>query len=440
MLPNTIQPKILLIEDSERFAAMLAEQLAQYGFRTLWRPVADTLEQDLQAHPDVAAVICDVLLEEGAALPQIRALQQIGVPCPPLVFISANLAFATRLEAARADAVAFFPKPLDIGALVDCLEDLARPPVPQPYDVVVVDDARAIAEYHASLLNEAGMRARVVTDPIRVYDAILEQEPDLLVLDLHMPVCSGVELAAVIRQDPRFVGLPIVFLSGDQDLDRRIGAMRFGADDFLVKPIDPRFFVSSVAVRAARYREMRSRISQDSLTGLLNHTSIKRQLDIEISRAQRAGRPVSFALIDLDHFKRVNDSFGHPVGDDVIRSLCRLLTQRLRKSDHAGRYGGEEFAVILPDTDLQQAGHRLDEIRLAFRQIVQHPIGKGFHCTFSCGIASFPDAAPERLISFADKALYEAKRLSRDRVTLIGGNAPTKRSSEANPAPPPPHP
>ncbi|MDO9600517.1 MAG: diguanylate cyclase [Azoarcus sp.] len=435
MLKNAIQPTILFIEDSESFATMLTEQLTQYGFRTLWRPTADTLDQDLRSNPDILAIICDVFLEHGSAAPQVRALRKIGTPCPPIVFISGNLSFTTRLEAARAHATAFFPKPLDIGALVDCLEALTRPSAPEPYDIVVVDDARAIAEYHASLLNEAGMRARVLTDPVRVYDAILEQEPDLLVLDLHMPVCSGVELAAVIRQDPRFVGLPIVFLSGDQDLDRRIGAMRFGADDFLVKPIDPRFFVSSVAVRAARYREMRSRISQDSLTGLLNHTSIKRQLDIEISRAQRARKPVSFALVDLDHFKRVNDRFGHPVGDEVILSLCRLLTQRLRKSDLAGRYGGEEFAVILPDTDLHQAGHLLDEIRLAFRQIVHYPMGTSFHCTFSCGIASYPDAAPEHLISFADKALYEAKRLSRDRVTLIGGNA-AKNPAAIKPSPP----
>lgn len=419
-MPAPTPPQILLIEDSESFATLLAEQLAQFGFRTLWRPSADTVGADLQAHRDIAVIICDVFLEHGSAGPVLRQLRQHGQPCPPMIFISGHLDFMTRLEAARAGAIAFFPKPLDIGALVDRLEQLVRPAPPVPYEILLVDDARAMADYHASLLLGAGMRTRVLTDPTRVYDAMSEHEPDLLVLDMHMPVCSGVELAAVIRQDPRFVGLPIVFLSGDPDIERRIGALSFGADDFLLKPIDPRLFVSSVAVRAARYREMRSRISQDSLTGLLNHTSIKRQLDVEISRAQRSGRPLSFALLDLDHFKRINDSFGHPVGDEVIRSLCRLLNQRLRRTDIAGRYGGEEFALVLPDTDLRQAGGLLNELRQAFRQIVQHPVGRKFHCTMSCGIASFPEVAPERLISYADKALYEAKRLGRDRVTLIG--------------------
>lgn len=287
-MTSTLHPEVLLIEDSESFATMLAEQLAQFGFRTLWRHNADNLDADLRAHPEVAALICDMFLDEGSVEPLIREVRKHGTPIPPMVFISGNLNFMTRLQAARAGASAFFPKPLDIGALVDCLERLTRPPVPTPYDVLIVDDARAIAEYHASLLTQAGMRTRVLTDPTRVYDALLEQEPDLLVLDMHMPVCSGVELAAVIRQDPRFLCLPIVFLSGDQNLERRIGALQFGADDFLVKPIDPDFFVSSVSVRAARYREMRSRISQDSLTGLLNHTSIKRQLDVEISRDRKS--------------------------------------------------------------------------------------------------------------------------------------------------------
>ncbi|NMG50825.1 diguanylate cyclase [Azoarcus communis] len=420
---NNLNPsEILLIEDSESFAAMLCEQLMQFGYRPLWRRNTDTLLEDLRDNPGITALICDVFLEEGSIGPLLERKKAAagGSVLPPTIFISGHLDFMTRLQAARAGAVAFFPKPLDIGALVDCLERLIRPTTATPYDILVVDDDHAVAQYHASLLNHAGMTTRVLSDPTRVYDALLEREPDLLVLDMHMPVCSGVELAAVIRQDPRFVGLPIVFLSADHNIERRIGALSFGADDFLVKPIDPDFFVSSVSVRASRYREMRSQISQDSLTGLLNHTSIKRQLDIEIVRAQRSGRPVSFALLDLDHFKRVNDTFGHPVGDEVIRSLSRLLGQRLRQTDIAGRYGGEEFAVILPDTPLQDAGRLMDQLRLAFRQIVQHPVGKTFHCSLSCGIASFPAVPANHVISFADKALYESKRLGRDRVTLIG--------------------
>lgn len=413
--------EILLIEDSASFAALLAEQLAPFGFRTLWRRGTNTLAQDLQAHPGIAAIVCDVFLEDVSAAAPIQQLRSSPGTLPPIVFISAQVSFTARLESVRAGAAAFFPKPLDIGALVDCLEQLIRPATLPPYEVLVVDDAHTMAEYHASLLADANMRARVLSDPTRVYDALLEHEPDLLVLDMHMPGCSGVELAAVIRQDKRFVGLPIVFLSGDDDLQRRIGALRFGADDFLVKPVEPGFFVSSVAARAARYRDMRSRISCDSLTGLLNHTSIKRQLDIEIKRAQRTGNPLSFALLDLDHFKRVNDTYGHPVGDEVIRSLARLLNQRLREADISGRYGGEEFALVLPDTGLQQAGQLLDELRLAFGRVLHNQLGESFRSTLSCGVASFPDVAPEHIVAYADKALYEAKRRGRDRVTLIGG-------------------
>ena len=155
-------PKILLIEDSESFASMLAGQLAQFGFHVLWRRGAGTLASDLQAHPDIAVIICDVFLEDGSAGPLLRAHR----PCPPTIFISGHLDFLTRLEAARAGAIAFFPKPLDIGALVDRLEQYVRPAPPAPYEVLIVDDARAMADYHASLLAGAGMRTRVLTDRV----------------------------------------------------------------------------------------------------------------------------------------------------------------------------------------------------------------------------------------------------------------------------------
>jgi diguanylate cyclase (GGDEF)-like protein len=156
---------------------------------------------------------------------------------------------------------------------------------------------------------------------------------------------------------------------------------------------------------------------RDSLTGLYNHTTIKERLDQELSRSSRLQSCLCFAMIDLDHFKKVNDTHGHGTGDRVLKSLARYLSQRLRKSDVIGRYGGEEFAVILPDTPLQAAIGLLNELRLGFAHIHHRGSGKDFTVKLSAGLASYPDYRnPTALIEAADQALYLAKRQGRNQV------------------------
>ena len=164
---------------------------------------------------------------------------------------------------------------------------------------------------------------------------------------------------------------------------------------------------------------LRSFMVRDSLTGLLNHTAIKDLLYGEVAGAVRQKKPLSFAMIDIDHFKKINDRYGHPAGDRVIKSLSRLLKQRLRSSDLVGRYGGEEFAAVLIDADRTTAMDVLDTIREDFSQLRHLADEKDFTVTFSCGIADvsqFPDIT--KLSDAADKALYKAKHAGRNRVML----------------------
>ena len=213
------------------------------------------------------------------------------------------------------------------------------------------------------------------------------------------------------------MGIPIVFLSAETDPIKQMAAMSRGGDDFLTKPIEPDHLIAAVTSRAQRSRVLRSLMVRDSLTGLLNHTATKEHLDIEMSRAQRNNTQLSFAMIDIDRFKSVNDTYGHAAGDRVIKSLARLLLQRLRKTDIVGRYGGEEFAAILVDTDGPTAMNVLNEIRAHFAQIRHQGEEKPFSVTFSCGLAASPpwiDA--DALADAADKALYEAKRSGRNQV------------------------
>ena len=169
--------------------------------------------------------------------------------------------------------------------------------------------------------------------------------------------------------------------------------------------------MAAVSTRVKRARQLRGFMVRDSLTGLLNHTTIKEQLELEFARCQREQRPLSFAMIDIDHFKQVNDRHGHVVGDRVIKSLSRMV----------GRYGGEEFAVVLSGADATQAERLLNAIREDFAAI-QHASEHGvFSVSFSGGIAALPGYRESSQMSeAADKALYAAKRGGRNRIELAG--------------------
>ena len=265
------------------------------------------------------------------------------------------------------------------------------------------------------------MSTFVVNNPREALAAIIKFNPDLILMDVYMPECNGQELAKIIRAMDTYVSIPIVYLSAETDLDKQMSAMRMGGDDFLTKPILAGHLISSVYTRAERMRIIRSYMDRDSLTSLLNHTKTREQLDIAMERARRQGGSLSFAMIDIDHFKEVNDLYGHPAGDRVIMSLARLLLQRLRKTDVVRRYGGEEFAVILNDTGASNAAKVLDAIRISFSRIRNEADGREFSVTFSCGVAAFSGQGDASILtSAADNALYEAKRGGRNRIVLRG--------------------
>lgn len=419
---------IYLIESDSCLAGQLATQIGHFGYivRTFThtRAARDHIGQEMPA-----AIISDITFPEGekAGIESMRALQRQDYALPPLIFLSSSKDFLTRLESVRAGGSAYFIKPVEITSLIDRLDTLTSTAQPEPFRVLIVEDTMLLAAVYAKTLEQAGMLTRQVTNPLQVMEPLEEFSPELILMDINMPGASGEEVAQVLRQQEIHVSVPIVFLSGETDKSRQLAAMGHGGDDFLVKPIQPEHLVSAVTSRIERYRVLRNFMIRDSLTGLLNHTKIKEQLEIEIDRARRQKRPLSFAMIDLDHFKGVNDTYGHPIGDKVLKSLSRLLQQRLRKVDVIGRYGGEEFAVIFPDTSGPDAVRVLDGIRKDLAQIRQHGEKTEFSVTFSCGVASYPDfAVPEAINNAADKALYRAKHDGRNRVVLAASHNPNK--------------
>jgi len=250
-------------------------------------------------------------------------------------------------------------------------------------------------------------------------EAVIEFKPELILLDLHMPKCSGLELAAVIRQQENYISTPIVFLSGETDAQKQLETLEMGADEFLTKPVKVDRLIAVVKNKIIRYRQISAYMHNDSLTGLLNHTSILVALDTEISRAQRASENVSYAMIDIDYFKPINDTYGHHMGDMVIKNTSRFIKQNLRVTDSVGRYGGEEFVAILPGIDAKRSAAVMQKILDAFSVIDFVHFNHKFNISFSCGIADYATYnKANMIIDAADKALYVAKQDGRSLIRI----------------------
>ncbi len=411
---------VFLFEDDALLAAELARQMRHFGYDVRVYDDPAKLEQALgESRP--AAILMDIVFEQGnlAGATAVRTLTPECIANVPVLFISRRSDLPARLEAVRAGAKGYFIKPLDVSTIVERLDILTMDGLREPLRVLIVDDTRTHAMLTAAMLGRAGMQTRLVTDPATLLEDLSDFQPELILLDMYMPDCSGDELAAVVRQHDEYVSIPIIYLSGETDRGRQLQALRFGGEEFLSKPIQASHLVAAVEIRAERYRVLRSFMERDSLTGLLNHTRIKSELDKELATARRRSAQMSFVMIDIDKFKFVNDTYGHPTGDRVIRALARILKQRLRRSDIIGRYGGEEFAVVLPDTDPDTARQVIDHVRATFAQVTHLAENIEFSVSFSAGIASFPELkSATELGEAADRALYAAKKAGSNRVLL----------------------
>jgi diguanylate cyclase (GGDEF)-like protein len=416
-----ILPKIcpVFIAVQPDLANKLIEQLGHFGIEN---HIVNNKQQfdSLVEQYTPCAFIVDIDFDGPSQGLKLMEAYRNQNPVPvPKIFVSLqeSAPLEQRLRASRAGSVQFFVKP-SVPMLIRAVEPFYGEHAEDPYKVLVVDDSRSQALYCEKALTNAGMSTHVITDPMEVLNAIDSFNPEIIVLDMYMPGCTGTELASVIRQQPEYIRIPILFLSGEEDKDKQLDAMSQGGDDFLTKPVDPVHLSTTVKNRGDRARVLNSLIVRDSLTGLYNHTHILDRLNMACRLASEHNSKLCFAMVDIDFFKKVNDNYGHPVGDKVISALSLFLKQRLRKTDSVGRYGGEEFAVILPDTSSEDALHFMNDIREVFSQL-EHSAGNSeFKVSFSCGICSYDGSNADFIAEQADKALYAAKKQGRNNVQL----------------------
>lgn len=406
--------RLILVGDDHGENCSIALKLEHYGYHTLTSEALEEALQSIADQPPELVILVDAESEFGARF--MARYPALDGP-PPLIAISGRDDFNLRLAAARAGCIAYLVRPGELADLIDWVDRVSGAVPEDPYRVLIVDDDAYLSESYALMLEAAGMNAAVLNDPRKIFERIEDNSPDVILMDLYMPRVSGFELAKVVRQTKRYLGISIIFLSSEGEMSKLRRVLDLGGDDFLAKPVAPDQLVMAVSVRAARARALRALMDRDGLTGLLNHSRICEDLEQEVARAERAGHSLSLAILDLDHFKRVNDKYGHQAGDTVLWSVGRLLSKRLRRSDSVGRYGGEEFAIIFKDTDTNTAFYVTDEIRRIFARVPREMEGDQFHLTLSAGISGWePGMTAEDMIELADSYLYKAKAQGRNRV------------------------
>jgi diguanylate cyclase (GGDEF)-like protein len=412
---------IVVIAEEGRFAQELTEHLSLFGLELqMFAKIDELLAGRVDRRP--AAVIMDLSSFDDELPGEVLAAKVCDeVPGDvPLVIVSKRSDLEARLAAVRAGCSCYFVRPIDYSEMLETLDRMTRVE-PEPYRILVVDDEKDTAELYSTALEAAGLKTVTVTDPLDVMSQLVEFQPDLVLMDVYLPGCSGLELATVIRQQETFIGVPIVFLSRETDRMKQVEALASGGDDFLSKPVPPEQLVPAVSARAQRGRNLRRLMQTDGLTGLFRHSCSIEQLEVAVRRAERQNGRLAVAMLDIDGFKEVNEKIGRLAGDQVLKALAHLFRQRLRMSDIVGRFGGDEFVVVLPDTDGLSAVEKMEGIRDCFAAM-EHDTGREpFSVTLSCGVAEFPSSlTSHELIAAADEALERAKRAGRNRVVRAG--------------------
>lgn len=305
--------------------------------------------------------------------------------------------------------------------------------------ILVADDSPTMRKLLEGTLSSWGYEVVTACDGAEAW-AFLNSEdpPPLVILDWMMPIFSGPELCSRVRERQSSQYIYILLLTSRSDREDVVQGLGSGADDYITKPFD--LHELEVRLRAGRriidlqmelvrtQAALREQAMRDALTSCWNRASILSTLDREVARAEREGRPLALLMLDLDHFKNVNDTYGHAAGDRVLRETVSRLSASMRPYDYLGRYGGEEFLIILPGCDEESALLHADRLRMTVRAEPVTTSHQQLTVTASFGVTCYLPGSPlgvESLLYAADEALYQAKRAGRDRTVFLPSIAVT---------------
>lgn len=300
--------------------------------------------------------------------------------------------------------------------------------------ILIADDEPVNRALLQRRLEREGYHVLTARNGSEAVRQVKEVHPDLVILDVMMPEMDGMDACRLLKESEATRDIPIIFLSARDETEIKVSGLSLGADDYISKPFEAEELIARVhvAIRLKRERDqlrndaeeasLRAELAQeramtDQLTGLLNRYGLQHTLMREHAEARRYNRPLSCALIDLDNFKTINDTYGHTVGDLALQQIAVILREAVRRSDTVFRYGGEEFLVLLPETDLEGAIALAEKIRAVAARRSFGEAQHAFTLTLSAGAATLcENESGHDMIARADMALYNAKERGRNRV------------------------
>lgn len=293
--------------------------------------------------------------------------------------------------------------------------------------ILLIDDDVDFVTLAKYLLEKEGFLLIVAPDGKRGLEMIYDFKPSLILIDIHLPDIDGFLIFESIVTKLKKNHTPIIIISGDDSKENKIRSYQMGAVDFISKPIDKELFIANLKNRIKLKKEVEQSIVVDELTALYNRKYMNTRLQQLMKQYERNKLPFSIILLDLDHFKSINDTYGHLVGDDVLRKFASITSETKRENDIVCRYGGEEFLVILPDTKKESAYVFLNRLKRNLARQYFFANETKFQITFSAGITEMSEQVkhPKQLIDEADKALYHAKLQGRNQFITYNKNLHT---------------
>lgn len=419
--------KVYHLTDGSPLACEIDQKLELSGYELSLLDHIDEVVEMIGTFPPHLVVVDAHFLGEldclGEALKSARSRASHRVA---MLALSEQADLEVRLRAMRAGADAFIPLPAQAGDIMARIAELTESDQTDPYRIMIVEDDRSQAIFAESILRKAGMQTMMVTDPLAVLNDIDEFNPDLILMDLYMPGCSGTELTAIIREREAFVSTPIVFLSGESDTDKHFEALNAGGDDFLSKPIRPKHLISAVTNRLRRARHIRRRAQnqnpRDPVTGMYERAHVLDRINAKLAAEETIAHRGGLLYVDLDDATNLREHVGLIGFDRLLNQVGAFLASHLDASELVTRFGDTSFIVLSPErgaSDLAEGSRALGDRVARERFDVD---GQHFHVALRVGICPFSanlgDAGS--MLTAAERAMSETRRNDRDMVGVYG--------------------
>ncbi len=416
------RPYLLLVDEDRALADGLRPAAALRGLALVAVDSVDPARQLLISRRPEAALVDLAGPEADQTLQLMREFQAMTPPVPVVVLTRAET-LTDRVEAARLGGRGFLQKPISPADVLSAVGDVISRARAAEATVLAVDDDPVVLAAISALLQSAGRRVVTLDEPTQFWQALKETSPDLVVLDVDMPAVNGIELCQVMRADPQWSRLPVVFLTARTDVTTVQDIFAAGADDYVVKPLVGPELTTRIANRLERSGLLRRMAETDMLTGVANQRASAELLERLLGTGERYGQPVALGVVDVDRMRSVNDRFGYAAGDAVLAGLGQMLMRRFPGDDSVGRWAGQEFFVgmvgMTRADGVQRLADALDELRAR-----RFPDGQSgwFSVSFSAGVAQYPEDGRDlrALYRGADSAVHRAKEVGGDRVVPVG--------------------